>query len=305
MASAKPTTGMEGARKRPFWTMQRKDHLTGLVFVAPQFIGIITFVFVPLVLVFYYSMHDWNVLAGTFTFVGSENYEELFRDRAMPGVLAATAIFSLGLVVLNISLALLLAVLVNQKLAGMSVFRTLFFSPVVVSVVAWAIVWRFLLQSNGGINGLLYMVGIEGPNWLRLPHTAMISLIVVQTFKSVGLNMVLFLAALQGVPRELHEAARVDGVPPFKQFYRITLPLISPTLMLVSIVTIVGALRPDRGAYPRRPGHIHDGAGLLLLPAGVPVPEFWLRLHPVDHTTRHRCPADLRSVAAPPEGCLL
>lgn len=243
MARATHTSAGEGARQRPFWTMQRKDHLTGLVFVAPQFIGIITFVFVPLVLVFYYSLHDWNVLAGSFTFVGGQNYDELLRDRAIPGVLGATVIFSLGLVVLNISLALLLAVLVNQKLAGMAVFRTLFFSPVVVSVIAWAIVWRFLLQSNGGINGLLQMAGIEGPNWLRLPHTAMISLIVVQTFKSVGLNMVLFLAALQGVPRELHEAARVDGVPPFKQFYGITLPLISPTLMLVSIVTIVGALQ--------------------------------------------------------------
>ena len=111
-----------------------------------------------------------------------------------------------------------------------------------VSLVAWTIVWSFLLQNNGGINGLLQMIGVEGPNWLRHPTTAMISVIVVQALKNLGLNMILFLAALQGVPRELFEAARVDGVPRFKQFYRITLPMISPTILLASIVTIVGAL---------------------------------------------------------------
>jgi multiple sugar transport system permease protein len=134
-------------------------------------------------------------------------------------------------------------VLLNQKLKGIVVFRTLFFSPVVVSLVAWTIVWGFLLQNNGGINGFLQMFGIEGPNWLRTPSTAMISVVVVQVFKNVGLNMILFLAALQGVPKELYEAARVDGAPPFKQFRRITLPMISPTILLTSIITIVGSLQ--------------------------------------------------------------
>jgi multiple sugar transport system permease protein len=141
------------------------------------------------------------------------------------------------------SLALLLAVLLDQKLKGITFYRTLFFSPVVVSLVAWTIVWGFLLQNNGGINALLATLGIEGPNWLRHPTTAMISVIVVQVFKNVGLNMVLFLAALQGVPRELYEAARVDGTPAFKQFTRITLPMISPTVLLTSIITIVGSLQ--------------------------------------------------------------
>jgi multiple sugar transport system permease protein len=158
-------------------------------------------------------------------------------------VLVASAIFSAGLVILNMTLALLLAVLLDQKLKGMVAFRTLFFSPVVVSLVAWTIVWSFLLQNNGGINGMLAMIGIEGPNWLRTPTTAMISVVVVQVFKNVGLNMILFLAALQGVPKELYEAARVDGASGFKQFRRITLPMISPTILLTSIITIVGSLQ--------------------------------------------------------------
>lgn len=226
-----------------FWTVARRDSLAGFLFIAPQLIGIVIFVLVPLGLVFWYSLHEWNVLANTFTFTGAQNYRMLLEDTNLVRVLGATAIFSAGLVVFNLSLALLLAVLLNQKLTGITVFRTLFFSPVVVSLVAWTIVWGFLLQKNGGINGMLQIVGIEGPNWLRGETTAMISVIVVQVFKNVGLNMILFLAALQGVANELYEAARIDGAPRFKQFRRITLPLISPTILLTSIITIVGSLQ--------------------------------------------------------------
>lgn len=231
------------ARKRPFWTMERRDSLAGYLFIAPQMIGITVFVLIPLGLVFWYSLHEWNVLAQTFRFQGLENYRTLLSDPGLVQVLIATGIFSVGLVIFNMSLALLLAVLLDQKLKGITFYRTLFFSPVVVSLVAWTIVWGFLLQNNGGINALLATLGIEGPNWLRHPTTAMISVIVVQVFKNVGLNMVLFLAALQGVPRELYEAARVDGTPAFKQFTRITLPMISPTVLLTSIITIVGSLQ--------------------------------------------------------------
>lgn len=230
-------------RKRAFWTMERRDSLVGYLFIAPQTIGISIFVLLPLVLVFWYSLHEWNVLARTFKFIGAENYQRLLSDPGLTEVLAATGIFSTFLVIFNMSLALLLAVLLNQKLMGITVFRTLFFSPVVVSLVAWTIVWSFLLQKNGGLNGILDVVGIEGPNWLRHPTTAMISVVVVQVFKNVGLNMILFLAALQGVPKELYEAARVDGIPGFSQFRRITLPLISPTVILTSIITIVGSLQ--------------------------------------------------------------
>jgi multiple sugar transport system permease protein len=229
--------------RRPFWTMARRDAVTGYLFIAPQFIGIVIFVLIPLGLVFWYSLHEWNVLAGSFRFTGAANYQKLLSDPALGEVMVVTSVFSAGLAVLNMAMALGLALLLNQKLAGMVIFRTLFFSPVVVSLVAWTIVWSFLLQDNGGINGLLQAIGVDGPNWLRHPTTAMISVIVVQALKNVGLNMILFLAALQGVPRELFEAARVDGVPRFKQFYRITLPMISPTILLASIVTIVGALQ--------------------------------------------------------------
>lgn len=243
MAVAQDHPSPEGRSSSPFWTIARRDSLAGFLFIAPQLVGIIVFVLIPLGLVFWYSLHEWNVLANTFTYTGAQNYRMLIEDSNLLEVLGATAVFSAGLVVFNLSLALLLAILLNQRLAGITIFRTLFFSPVVVSLVAWTIVWGFLLQKNGGINGMLQVLGIEGPNWLREETTAMISVIVVQVFKNVGLNMILFLAALQGVPNELYEAARVDGAPRFTQFRRITLPLISPTILLTSIITIVGSLQ--------------------------------------------------------------
>ncbi len=227
----------------PYWTMRRRDELAGWLFVAPQLAGIVAFVIVPLGLVVWYSLHEWNVLAGTFDFVGAGNYQALADDPRLGPALRATGFFSAGLVVLNLSLALFLAVLLNQKLRGTVVFRTLFFSPVVVTLVAWTIVWGFLLQDNGGVNGFLGLVGIDGPNWLRGDTTAMISVIVVQLFKGVGLNMVLFLAALQGVPAELYEAARIDGASAWARFRLVTVPLISPTILLTSILTVVGSLQ--------------------------------------------------------------
>jgi multiple sugar transport system permease protein len=240
-ARADARAGGSGGRR--FFTLARRDALTGYLFIAPQLLGIIAFVLIPLGLVVYYSFHEWNVLSGTIQFVGADNYKHLLADPQMGQVLGVTAIFSVGLVLFNIPLAMLLAVLLNRSGRGIAFFRTVFFSPVVVSIVAWTIVWGFLLQDNGGINGLLSVFHIRGPNWLQNGPTALAAVIVVQVFKNVGLNMVLFLSALQGVPRELQEAARMDGAGAWALFRRITLPLISPTVLLTVIITIVGALQ--------------------------------------------------------------
>lgn len=236
-------TGKEALRRRSgrsSW--RRKEALWGYAFVAPQVLGSLVLVVAPLIAVFYYSLHDWKVLASTFDFIGLGNYQEIVADPAFRSSLKATAIFSIGLVILNMSLALVLAILLNQKLRGTLTFRTFFFSPVVVSIVAWSIVWGFLLQYDGGINGFLATFGIQGPNWLHTGPTAMLSVIVVQVFKNVGMNMILFLAALQGVDPELKEAARLDGAGSFRVFRSITLPGISPTVFLVSIITVIGSL---------------------------------------------------------------
>jgi multiple sugar transport system permease protein len=241
---ATPARGNPRAgRGRKRASLARRDQLTGYLFIAPQLLGIVAFVIVPLCLVFWFSLQHWNVLSGLTTFAGADNYRKLLHDPQMGQVVGLTAIFSVGLVLFNIPLALLLAVLLNRRGRGITFFRTAFFTPVVISTVAWSIVWQFLLQKNGGVNALLDVFGIPGPNWLQTGPTAMLAVIVVQVFKNVGLNMVLFLAGLQGVPRELQEAARVDGAGAGRVFRSIVLPLISPTLMLTVIITIVGSLQ--------------------------------------------------------------
>ncbi|MEV7284743.1 sugar ABC transporter permease [Streptomyces sp. NPDC093252] len=226
-----------------FWTTRRRDTLTGYLFILPQLAGVAVFVLLPVGMAIWYSLNQRNVFTGEQTFVGARHYAALADDPQLPEVLLATLLFSGGVVILNITLGLLIAVLLNRRFRGVTFFRTLFFSPVVVSVVAWTLVWGFLLQDNGGINGLLATVGIDGPNWLQRGDTAMVSVILTQVVRSVGVNVVLFLAALQGVPRELYEAARIDGAGSRAVFTRITLPLISPTILLTVIVTIVGALQ--------------------------------------------------------------
>jgi multiple sugar transport system permease protein len=241
---SRPATPPESpvANPKPFWTIKRRDALVGYAFVAPQVLGFLVFVLAPLVAVIWYSFQSTNLLAGTTEFAGLKNYTQLVNDPTMPKVATATVLFCVGLVVLNLSLALLLAVLLNQKLRGTTVFRTIFFSPVVVSLVAWTIAWNLMLQDNGSINSILQAAGIDGPNWLRGENSAMVSVIVVQVIKNVGLNMVLFLAALQGVPRSLLEAAELDGAGPWLRFRTIILPMISPTTLLTAIITVSGAL---------------------------------------------------------------
>ncbi|WP_419665228.1 carbohydrate ABC transporter permease [Streptomyces sp. 2-1] len=241
--ASRAPTGARSTSGPPFWTSRRRDVLAGYLFIAPQLVGVVLFVLIPVGLAIWYSLSDWNVFTGKQTFVGTDNYAALANDPQLPSVLGATAVFCVGVVILNIGLGLLLAVLLNRRFRGATFFRTLFFSPVVVSVVAWTLVWGFLLQDNGGVNGLLDTIGITGPNWLQRGDTAMVSVIVTQVIRSVGVNMVLFLAALQGVPSNLYEAARIDGAGSRVIFTRITLPLISPTVLLTSIITIVGALQ--------------------------------------------------------------
>lgn len=222
--------------------LDRGDRWIGLAFVAPQVIGVLALGVVPFVAVIWYSLNEWTPLTGSFDFVGIDNYTRLFGDQRFFNSLRSSFLFGVGIVVLNLVLALCLALLLNNRLRGISTFRAFFFSPVVVSIIAWSIVWNFLLAPEGGVNGTLAMFGIDGTGWLTDPATALGSVVVIQVFKGVGMNMVLFLAALQGVPGEIKEAARLDGAGPVRLFFAVTLPMISPTVLLAGILTTIGSL---------------------------------------------------------------
>ncbi|MGG7462847.1 MULTISPECIES: carbohydrate ABC transporter permease [unclassified Plantibacter] len=218
------------------------DRWIGLAFVAPQVIGVLALGVIPFIAVIWYSLNEWTPLTGGFDFIGIDNYTRLFADQRFFNSLRSSFLFGVGIVVLNLVLALCLALLLNNRLRGISTFRAFFFSPVVVSIIAWSIVWNFLLAPEGGVNGTLAMFGIDGTGWLTDPSTALGSVVVIQVFKGVGMNMVLFLAALQGVPGEIKEAARLDGAGPVRLFFAVTLPMISPTVLLAGILTTIGSL---------------------------------------------------------------
>lgn len=240
MASSKPLFHYFG--KTP---LARRDALFGYLFILPQMLGFLIFVLGPLLAVFIFSTQNRSLLTPSVEFVGLANYVRLLtEDPVFWQVMGNTLVFAGGLVPLNVVLALVLALVVSQKLRGIIFFRTLYFVPVITSAVAWAIVWRFLLQGElGTINQILALVGIEGPNWLREPGWAMFWVILTRTLKGVGINMIIFLAAIMDLPGELFDAASVDGANGWQRLRHITLPLLAPTTLLVTLLVMIGSLK--------------------------------------------------------------
>ncbi|WP_052487789.1 carbohydrate ABC transporter permease [Gordoniibacillus kamchatkensis] len=227
-------------RKRP---LAREANITGWLFVAPMVLGFLVLLIAPLVTAFYMSLTDWPLL-GDAKFVGFDNYRAIAADAAFWKVLGNTFYFAAGLVPLNIVLALLLAVLLAKPLRGMGLFRTAIFVPVMTSLIVWSIVWKYMFATDSGfINQILQLFGVQGPAWLYDAKLAMPAVIVTSVLKNVGLNMVLFIAALQQVPGHLYEAARIDGAGRTTQFFRITVPMITPTIFLTVIMTVIGSMK--------------------------------------------------------------
>ncbi|MEH7247942.1 sugar ABC transporter permease [Neobacillus niacini] len=206
-------------------------------------IGFLVIMLFPLIYSIYMSLTDWQLL-GDPNFIGTENYQRLVNDPDFWVVLKNTLIFAAGLVPINIVLALLLALLLQKNLPGIGFFRTAIFIPVMTSIVVWSIIWKYMFGTEEGfINQVLATIGIDGPAWLYDPDLAMGAVIVVSALKNVGLNMVLFLAALQQVDKNLYEASYLDGANKRRQFWHVTLPMITPTVFLTLILTIIGSMK--------------------------------------------------------------
>lgn len=244
--------------------MKQREGLLGWLFALPYVLGMLVIVIGPLIAVLVISMTQWSLLDAP-RWAGTKNYAKLASDPAFVRSAGITALFTAGILILNISSALLLASMLNARLRGIGLFRTIIFSPVVMPVVAWALVWKFLLQPQGPINSMAHALGATQANLLFSPATALWTVIVIEVIKAVGLNAVIFLSALQGVPPELHEAARLDGATPWQAFWRITLPLISPTFFLVFVVTLIGALKLFTPVYVLTGGGPADSTTTLML----------------------------------------
>ncbi len=249
----------------PFLSLRRREALTAWLFISPTAAGFLVFFVGPLLAVVYYATTEWNLLSRRSTFVGLENFADaLVRNPDFWPVMGNSAVFAIGLVPMNMALALALAVALSRPRRGVIFFRTVFFAPVITSAVAWAIVWKFLLQGEaGGVNMLLASIGIDGPNWLREPNWAMVSVIVTRVIKMVGLNMILYLAALQAIPRDYEEAARLDGASSWQIFRLITFPLLAPTTLVIMVLTTIGSFKVFDHIYLMTGGGPENGTLVL------------------------------------------
>lgn len=214
-----------------------------VVFLAPSLILLVTFTVVPIVAAGFLSFFDWDLLTSP-EFVGIGNFTELAGDTKFRSAMAHTLIFIAGYLPVVMVVGLGLALLLNRRSQLASVSRIIFFMPVVSAWVAVALMWKWMLNSRFGVvNWALGLVGIEGPQWLFERGWAMASVIAVSIWKDAGFVMILFLAGLQAVPADCREAAFVDGATPWQTFWRVTFPLLTPTVFLVSIILLINSFQ--------------------------------------------------------------
>jgi multiple sugar transport system permease protein len=217
---------------------------TGFLLTAPALILVSIFFVLPLVLVCWMSLHNWPLFGAT-KFTGLHNYNQLLHDRTFGDSLLFTAEYTAIVTPIQVVLGYLLAVMVRHRLRGVGFFRTVFFMPVVVGFAATAYVFLIMLTPGTGvINAIGHGLGLSNgqTNWVASPGLGLLVAVVLLTWKTVGIAMILFMAGMQAVPEELHEAAKVDGAGWWKREYKVTLPLIRRTTALVLVLTVAGAI---------------------------------------------------------------
>lgn len=220
-----------------------RRYRTVALFLLPSLVPLIAFLIVPMFMSIGISFTEWNLISAP-EWVGFSNYIELASDPAFRKALFNTLYYIAGYLPLVFVGGLSVALLLDKGLKGLGFWRGVYFLPVVTSWVVVAVVWRWLLQPQGGIvNYVLGLVGIDGPGWWTSPTWAMPSVILASAWKDLGFIMVIFLAGLQGISKEYYEAALVDGATWWHQFRRITLPLLSPASLFVVIMTLIGSFQ--------------------------------------------------------------
>lgn len=205
----------------------------------------LAFVIFPVILAAYYGFYRWKGYGSPTDFVGLGNYAIIFTDRAFHEVLTHNGIIVVLSLIIQLPIAIILALLLNQKIRGRSIIRVLIFVPYVVSEVIVGIGWSLMLQSAGAVNDLLQTIGLGAlrADWLSDPKIAIWSLMVIISWKYIGFAVILFLAGLQSIPEELFEAASIDGASYWQIQRRITLPLLGPTLRIWAFLSIIGSLQ--------------------------------------------------------------
>jgi multiple sugar transport system permease protein len=227
----------------------RYEAIMGYVFVSPSVLLFLCFVLLPAVMALFLSLTNYDILSPI-KFVGLSNYERLMRDNLFFTALRNVALYTIMYVPLMITLSLGLALALNRKVPGVSIFRTMYYIPVITSPIAAATIWTWLLHKDFGlVNRFLEVFGVHGPAWLFNPNSVMFAIVMVTLWQGLGSNMVIYLAGLQGIPDYLYEAAMLDGANRRQMFWYITWPALQTTTFFVVTLSLIGAFQLFDQAY--------------------------------------------------------
>jgi multiple sugar transport system permease protein len=237
-----------GLRRRSS-NFSRREAITFYLLISPWLVGFLLFVLGPMLASLGISFTQWDLLSPA-RFVGLANYEKMLtRDPLFWQSLKVTALYTAAYIPIELAGGLVLALLMDQKLRGISVFRTIYYLPSVLPGVAFVVLWMWLLNPDVGlINTLLGYVGIQGPRWLAHPDWALPALLMMSLW-GLGRTMVIYLASLQGIPQHLYEAAAIDGAGRWSSFWKITLPLLTPTIFFNLVLSVISTFQTFTSAY--------------------------------------------------------
>ena len=230
-------------------SLARREALTFYLLISPWLLGLLLFVLGPMIASLFISLTRWDLLSPA-RFIGLQNYQKMLtRDPLFWQSLKVTAIYTVVYVPLELAGGLVLALLMNQKLRFRGVFRTIYYLPSVLPGVAFVVLWMWILNPDVGlINTLLSYVGIDGPRWLADPQWALPALLMMSLW-GLGRSMVIYLASLQGIPQHLYEAAAIDGANTWQAFWKITLPMLTPTVFFNLVLSVISTFQTFTSAF--------------------------------------------------------
>ncbi|MFD2839909.1 carbohydrate ABC transporter permease [Populibacterium corticicola] len=236
---SKPAKRKRSASDGASRALHAHERRVGLAFIAVPVLGFLLFTVYPFAYSMYASLTRWNGISEM-RFIGLDNYVRMIQDPYFHKAMFNTAYLMIGIPI-GLVLSLLLALAMNRKMRGLTIFRTLYYIPVVSSLAAIAIMWQWAYNGDFGlVNQVLDLFGIDGPNWLQNTATVKIAIMIMTIWKGLGYSMLLYLAAIQSVPASLYEAAALDGANAFQKFRAITIPMVKPVTFFLVVTSIIG-----------------------------------------------------------------
>lgn len=234
----------KAAAKRPVSNMTRRQNRYGYGFIMLWLIGLFVFTLIPMLFSLFLSFCKWDIVTGlsTIQFIGLENFQKIFDDNKFYKALEVTFKFCLISIPFYQIASLVVAMLLNMRIKFMRTFRLIFFLPSIIPTIASSMIWTQILGKDGLINQGLALIGIQGPAWLNTPSTALYGLILMGVW-GIGNTIIIYLSGLQGVGEELYEASSIDGANSFQRFFKITLPMISPTIFFNVVMAVISSFQ--------------------------------------------------------------